>query len=301
MHGDLQPKNIHFASPEKELVKILDFGNSRRINEQHAMHGVFGTCYYLAPEVIEGEYSEKCDVWSLGVIMCILLSGEPPFNGETDVEVVERIKIGDYSLDGPVWDQVSDQAKNLIEHLLVRQKDRLSAQEALQHPWFKLCKEIEDQNPDEGRGEAIYRALANLQSFSSKNKVKQAALGFLIQHFLQMNEAVELQQVFKDLDTEQTGYLNKDELIQGYRKYYGNDFDEKEVENLVMMADSDGNGNISLHEFMMTSVNQEKFLTIQRLESIFNEIDIDKNHRVSLDELNQFLGNSEHLDKDELA
>ena len=116
-----------------------------------------------------------------------------------------------------------------------------------------------------------------------------------------MNEAVELQQVFKDLDTEQTGYLNKEELMQGYRKYYGNDFDEKEVENLVMMADSDGNGNISLHEFMMTSVNQEKFLTIQRLESIFNEIDIDKNHRVSLDELNQFLGNSEHLDKEELA
>ena len=84
------------------------------------MHGVFGTSYYLAPEVIEGEYSEKCDVWSLGVIMYILLSGEPPFNGETDYEIVERIKAGEYSLEGEHWDQISDQAKNLIELLLVR-------------------------------------------------------------------------------------------------------------------------------------------------------------------------------------
>ena len=71
------------------------------------MHGVFGTCYYLAPEVIEGEYSEKCDVWSLGVILYILLSGEPPFNADTDVEVVEKIKIGEYSLEGPIWNEIS--------------------------------------------------------------------------------------------------------------------------------------------------------------------------------------------------
>ena len=56
------------------------------------MHGVFGTSYYLAPEVIEGVYSEKCDVWSVGVIMYILLCGEPPFNAATDEEVIELIK-----------------------------------------------------------------------------------------------------------------------------------------------------------------------------------------------------------------
>ena len=103
------------------------------------------------------------------------------------------------------------------------------------------------------------------------------------------------------MDTDQTGYLSKEELIAGYRRYYGNDFDEKEVESLIMMADNDGNGNISLQEFMMTCVNNEKFLTIQRLESIFHEIDIDKNSRISLEELSQFLGTSKHLDKEALA
>ena len=95
--------------------------------------------------------------------------------------------------------------------------------------------------------------------------------------------------------------MSKEELLEGYRKYYGEDFNEKEIANLIMMADADGNDEISLSEFMLTTVNHEKFLTIQRLESIFNEIDLDKNHRISLEELSTFLGNSPHLDKKSLA
>lgn len=114
VHGDLQPKNIHFAKPENDLVKIIDFGTSRRINEQHAMHGVFGTAMYNAPEVIEGEYSEKCDLWSLGVLMYIILSGESPFEAETDAEMVDLVKRGQFDMEGPVWEQISDEAKDLI-------------------------------------------------------------------------------------------------------------------------------------------------------------------------------------------
>ena len=94
-----------------------------------------------------------------------------------------------------------------------------------------------------------------MKSFSSKNKVKQAALGYLIQHFLNMNDAVELQQVFADLDTSGDGSLSREELIQGYRKHFGHDFDEQRVDNLITMADSSGDGLISLNEFMMVCVN----------------------------------------------
>lgn len=107
--------------------------------------------------------------------------------------------------------------------------------------------------------------------------------------------------MFNQLDTDNSGSLSKDELIAGYRKFYGSDFDQEEVEKLIDMMDSDGNGLISLNEFMLTAVNQEKFLTIQRLESIFSEIDIDKNQRLSLEELNTYLGSSSHLDKEALA
>ena len=109
------------------------------------MHGVFGTSYYVAPEVIEGTYSEKCDVWSVGIILYILLSGEPPFNGATDIEIVERIKEGTFSMEGPRWDDVSNEAKDLITQILCKEDQRITAAEAFQHPWFDYTRRLEEE------------------------------------------------------------------------------------------------------------------------------------------------------------
>ena len=114
---------------------------------------------------------------------------------------------------------------------------------------------------------------------------------------MSMSEKAELEQVFNALDTTGDGTLSRDELLDGYRKYYGGDFNEAEVDALIQMADSSEDGLIGYSEFMMTCVNTEKFQTHAKLESIFNEMDVDHNHRISLNELNQFLGSSEHMDK----
>ena len=110
------------------------------------MHGVFGTSYYVAPEVIQGTYSEKCDVWSVGVILYILLAGEPPFNGQTDEEIVDKIKIGEYTFEGPRWDEISAEAKDLIARILCKEEDRISAADAFQHPWFDMVRRLEEEN-----------------------------------------------------------------------------------------------------------------------------------------------------------
>ncbi len=89
--------------------------------------------------------------------------------------------------------------------------------------------------------------------------------------------------------------MTKEELLQGYRTYFGANFNEAEVEALINMADQNSDGGISYSEFMMTSVNREKFLTMEKLEGIFNEIDIDHNHMLTFDELNSFFGRSESL------
>ena len=113
-----------------------------------------------------------------------------------------------------------------------------------------------------------------------------------------MNDAMELQQVFADLDTTGDGTLSREELISAYRKHFGADFDEQRIDQFISMADSSGDGLISLQEFMMVCVNQEKFTTHQNLERVFQELDVDKNEHISLDELNQFLGQSDHVDKE---
>ena len=95
-----------------------------------------GTPYYIAPEVLQGNYTEKCDLWSIGVILYIMLCGTPPFNG-TDREILNKVRKGNWTFRGQVWNSTSNEAKDLVEKLLNKDHSkRLSAVEALQHPWI---------------------------------------------------------------------------------------------------------------------------------------------------------------------
>lgn len=90
--------------------------------------------------MLKQNYDERCDVWSIGVILFILLSGKPPFDGASDKEITARVKTGQYSMNDPIWDQISEQAKNLIRKMLtVDFKQRIYAREALEHSWFKTA------------------------------------------------------------------------------------------------------------------------------------------------------------------
>ena len=96
------------------------------------MNEKFGTPYYIAPEVIKENYNEKCDVWSCGVIMYILLSGVPPFNGSDDDEIMEKVQQGKFSFKKAIFSKVSDAAKNLIKRMLTKDVNkRITAEEAL--------------------------------------------------------------------------------------------------------------------------------------------------------------------------
>lgn len=79
------------------------------------MHQTYGTPYYIAPEILQGEYTEKCDIWSCGVILYILLCGRPPFDGENDDEILDNVAKGLYKIAGPIWGRVSSEGIDLIK------------------------------------------------------------------------------------------------------------------------------------------------------------------------------------------
>jgi len=117
---------------------VIDFGTSQKFEANKKMNQTYGTAYYIAPEVLQSEYNEKCDIWSIGVILYILLSGKPPFDGKDDKEIVKRVKIGQYSLAGPEWKKISKDAIDLIKKMLEYDpKKRISADIAINHPWIK--------------------------------------------------------------------------------------------------------------------------------------------------------------------
>eukprot|EP00824_Muranothrix_gubernata_P013099 TRINITY_DN27432_c0_g1_i1.p1 TRINITY_DN27432_c0_g1~~TRINITY_DN27432_c0_g1_i1.p1 ORF type:complete len:322 (+),score=23.90 TRINITY_DN27432_c0_g1_i1:49-966(+) len=135
VHRDLKPENILFGSNSE--AKIIDFGTASYLKNGKVLTKKIGTSYYISPEVIDGEYTEKCDIWSLGVILFILLSGKPPFWGKNDIEILSAVKRGGFCFRTQEWDDISTEAKSLVRRMLTYNPYvRISAREALADSWI---------------------------------------------------------------------------------------------------------------------------------------------------------------------
>ena len=140
VHRDIKPENILFENTrEDSAIKLIDFGLSRRHKKGDAlMKNPVGTAYYMSPEVLDGKYDASCDVWSVGTIAYILLAGYPPFNGEDDSDIFDRIREGTFDFPREVWSSKSSESKDFIKCLLkMNPDDRYSAKEALRHSWIR--------------------------------------------------------------------------------------------------------------------------------------------------------------------
>jgi calcium-dependent protein kinase len=139
VHRDLKPENILLEDKtEDPVIKLIDWGGARYFSKNKKMTKISGTPYYIAPEVLNEVYDEKCDIWSCGVILYILLCGYPPFNGDTDKDIMKAVKKGSFEFPEEEWASISKNAKDLVSHMLkYDSKARSSALDCLAHPWFK--------------------------------------------------------------------------------------------------------------------------------------------------------------------
>lgn len=115
-HRDLKPENIIFETKDGESnIKLIDFGLSKLLDKNNRlMMTKLGTPYYVSPEVLEGTYDKRCDLWAVGVLTFILLSGFPPFNGKNEKEIFDKIATCDYDFDDKVWEKISEEAQDFI-------------------------------------------------------------------------------------------------------------------------------------------------------------------------------------------
>ena len=156
-HRNLKPDNILFLSEENDSdLKLINFNlstifsygkykNDKNLElkeekeNKTRMNKLLGNAYFISPEMINGNYNEKCDIWSAGIILYFLLSGEPPFNGMNDEEIFSKVKLMKFSFPEKEWNNISNEAKDLIKKMICNENERLNANEILEHDWIKKC------------------------------------------------------------------------------------------------------------------------------------------------------------------
>jgi len=138
VHRDIKPENLLLESNEEgAAVKLIDFGLSRThsLDQQGYMTNQVGTPYYMSPAILAGKYDRSCDLWAIGVVAYILLTGYPPFNGDTDFDIQQAIRKGDLIFERKVWIGLSKDSRDFIKMLLDSDKT-CEAEDALRHAWF---------------------------------------------------------------------------------------------------------------------------------------------------------------------
>lgn len=249
----------------------------------------------MAPEVLAGEYTEKCDIWSCGVILYILLctaysGGYPPFPGKTEQEIKSKIRLGHYTFPALPWNSVSQLAKDLVTLMLTFEPAaRPTAEAVFHHPWFQAsinCVLPPNQ---------VLASLRHLTCFRGAEKLKTAALHYITVRLLGNKEVQDLRFTFYKLDEDGDGKLSKEELVKGYMK---SDIGLANVDEIIKNCDTDKNGLIDYSEFLTAAVDWQEKLTRTIVESAFKAFDVDGNGSITKEELKEVLGGEQLLDDD---
>ncbi|XP_061956568.1 calcium-dependent protein kinase 1 isoform X2 [Populus nigra] len=266
IHRDLKPENFLFLSTHEDSpLKATDFGLSVFFKPGDVFKDLVGSAYYVAPEVLRRNYGAEVDIWSAGVILYILLSGVPPFWGETEQAIFDSILRGHIDFSSDPWPSISSSAKDLVKQMLrADPKERLSAVEVLNHPWMR-----EDGASDKPLDIAV---LTRMKQFRAMNKLKKIAL----------------KEMFKSMDTDNNGTITFEELKAGLPKL-GTKLSESEVRQLMEAADVDGNGTIDYIEFITATMHMNRMEREDHLYKAFEYFDKDKSGYITMEELEQAL------------
>lgn len=283
-HRDLKPDNYLLADQvgiESALLKLSDFGLSKACRPGEQMTSKSGTINYVAPEVLHGSYDVKCDVWSLGVMAFLLLSGQSPFQG-TQERMKMQVMRGQWSFGGGTrWDRVSDDAKDLITKMLVLAPDeRLTAAQAFGHPWLKA---LAPQASDTALPKDIVCSLRGLQV---AHKFENAVLAVMALH-LKDDEAKQFRDMFYTLDEDGSGTISAEELKRCFvQQLTSHDLEvPTELNALMADVDADGSGEIDYSEFVARMMDKRKLVQTDVCWAAFRVFDLDGDGAITMKEL----------------
>ena len=323
VHRDLKLENILFSTEDPNSpIKIIDFGFSVLLGKNNdkekekdnkdkendgsdlkkfgykRLKSKVGTLYYISPEIIKGNYDEKCDIWACGVILYILLAGYPPFSGNTDKEVYNLITNIKYDFEKERWKNISKYAKELIKNMLTPAKNRYSAKQVLASKWLEI--KLKDNIDDKLSGILDYR---QINKYKSYNKLKKAILTFIASR-LSSEESSQIRNIFYNIDEDKNGYIS----FEDFRKYVINEYDiddlvenEEELKKGFEGVDIDHNNQIDYTEFLAANLDEQIYLKKEKLKEAFRIFDINDNGAIKREDIIRVMKLENVPNKNEIA
>jgi calcium-dependent protein kinase len=306
VHRDLKPENFLYESKQAESpLKLIDFGFGQMWDPTTLMRQCCGTLSYVSPEVLlQDGYTDKCDMWSLGVIAFVLLMGYPPFQGE-DRDVKMKIKAGEvdsqlakHSSTLQRWSALPVDAQDLVKALLVKDpEERLSAQKAIFHPWL-----IREEATGMGAPVLNIQLCRSLRRYGEMQPLQRAVMQ-LIALQLRPSETRKATQTFLSMDVENKGTVSlrdfKDALCRANRVSQeesnaaaaGSPPASEELEELYNILDVVwGAQDVPYSEFLAATAGLEAPLDAKTLQSVFHRLDADHSGSLGLGDLRKVFG-----------
>lgn len=290
-HRDIKPENILFEDEKNEGdIKLLDFGLSQKYINTEKMRTILGTPYYVAPEVLTGEYDERVDMWSIGAFTYVLLAGEPPFHGKSNSETFKKIVNDQLSFPEDVFSDISNEAIDFISQCLQKDPDkRLLSREASSHLWFK---DLSSKFHDYSRLDA--EVLWRFREFKHHQKFKKMVLKFLMNEICQV-EVLRLRKMFQALDYNNSGLITAQQIVEGF-KFKAIGVPEEEIKALIDKIDDKNGGRLDTAQFIIACIDTKKYFDQDKMALAFRYFDIDKSGYIEVGDIeNSFLRSGQKL------
>ncbi len=298
IHRDLKPENILIKKDEDGFyrVKICDFGTSQTFKIGDIQSKIVGSAYYIAPEVIQKKYNSKCDMWSCGVIMYVLLTKKAPFGGKTEVQIMQNVQVGKYKTN--LLEIYSPYAADLISKLLERDiKKRINAETALNHPWFDVFKSKEILNDIQDK-DTIKRFVENLKNYQCNSIIQETALAFLVHNYPDLDEIVNACKLFGKVDLNENGKITVDDLNKGLCKLLKKSNMEEDAKKIFENLDIGGTNYLEYEEFVRAAIDKKIFLTDEALKMAFSFFDKENKGIITFESILKIFKGCVKKDKD---
>ena len=301
VHRDIKPENIvvfrqNNAGEDLYDVKLIDFGISKIFNklDKNEDGKVKGSLNYIAPEVLLNKYDEKCDIWSCGVILYMIVNGKNSFNGKDKNELLSNIEQGKYTFPKGFVDNSSPAIRDLIQQCLkVNPSERISAKKALNHPFFNLY-EIKEYFIHVTEA-FLNKTINNIKKYEIKNSLQELTFTYLVHNYPNQDEITLIYRVFSKFNLNNDGKMTKEELKKGLLKYLfkgkkSRDAAEKEAKAIFSKLDGNNNGYIECEEFVRAGIDKKLLKNKKVLEFTFDFLDKNGNGEISVEELKEVFG-----------